>query len=591
MLVLGVYILGWLIAHHLRFTIPRRGPIPKGDLRVGYVSRLLIAALVVTALTLPFALPYLEVLPDLQTARPVSLAASFAARPADFTAAAPHLRIPGWLTQGMGKRPGFTEENALFLGLIVPLLALAGAALARPRWRGITLAVTLAVSLALTFAAPYQALTRLLPALTVVRVPPRWVIPATFALAALAGLGVARMQSGRRPPTADRRPTPEHRTTITLLRLPWTGRQPALRSPGGRPSTVCPGLPARPGCLLLSLLLMAESFAAPLPLAQVGSVVALPPVYHALRQEVVQDSGDWGVVELPMHVAPEPEFPETKRMLASTLGWWGLVNGYSGLTPARQMALRQGLAGFPDPAALQALRELGGLGIRYLVVHPDELPFERARWEATERWLVERQTSLVPVGRFGPDDLYLVNPYGDRLITDPSAVTDPYWSTYAPTRVNVRFTLPNSNGEIRLLAYLIRSEDGGLPQGRASLPTFQPFPKGDLTADHPTDMRLTLYWQTSASVQTDYTVFVHSLDSAGALVGQADGPPLTNHHPTTAWQPGEIVQDSRPVPPGDQFLVGLYDPLTGQRLPAITADGTRLPDDALRLYMFTPDQR
>jgi len=249
------------------------------------------------------------------------------------------------------------------------------------------------------------------------------------------------------------------------------------------------------------------------------------------------------------------------------------------------MALRQALADFPDPDALQALRELGGLGVRYLVVHPDELPFERAPWEAAERWLVERQTSLVPVGRFGPDDLYLVNPYGDRLITQPAIATDPYWSVHTPTPANARFALPTLNGEIRLLAYLIQAEDGGMPQGKASLlPTFQP-------SNLPTKTRLTLYWQTSAPVQTDYTVFVHSLDAAGALIGQADGPPLTNHYPTTAWQPGEIVQDSRPIPPGDHFLVGLYDPLTGQRLSAFAADGTRLADDALRLYLFTPDKR
>jgi hypothetical protein len=292
-------------------------------------------------------------------------------------------------------------------------------------------------------------------------------------------------------------------------------------------------------------------------------------------------------------------------MLASTLGWWGLVNGYSGLTPARQMALRQALAGFPDADALQALRELGGLGVRYLIVHPDELPFERVRWEAAERWLVERQTSLVPVGRFGPDDLYLINPYGDRLITDPAAVTDPYWSAHAPTHIDVRFTLPDSNGEIRLLAYLIQGDSPSEPiypglhgaagagqstparttqPGRANLPIYQ-------SSNLPNNMRLTLYWQTSAPVQTVYTVFVHSLDAAGALIGQADGPPLTNHYPTTAWQPGEIVQDSRPIPPGDHFLVGLYDPLTGQRLSAFAADGTRLPDDALRLYWFTPEQR
>jgi hypothetical protein len=73
------------------------------------------------------------------------------------------------------------------------------------------------------------------------------------------------------------------------------------------------------------------------------------------------------------------------------------------------------------------------------------------------------------------------------------------------------------------------------------------------------------------------------LNAQGELTSQADGPPVANHYPTTIWRPGQIVQDSRLVPPGDHYLIGLYDPATGERLPAFTADGTRLPDDAVML--------
>ena len=559
-LVLGLYTLGWLLA--------RLGPGSRSAIMPA-LGRLVAGALVVTGLTLPFALPYLEVLPQLQAARPASLAASFAAQPGDFLVAPSYLRVSGPLTRGLVERTGFTEENQLFPGVVAPLLALVGLALGRPRWRSVTMAAILVVSLALTFGGPYMGLTRLLPALTVVRVPPRWVIPATFALAALAGFGVAGlMGAGRRG-------------------IGGSGVRHQVSGIGGSGDQV-KGDSATPGfrkfwtafVLVLGLLLVIESFAAPLPLASVGKMDDLPPVYHALRGEGTFDPSGRAVVELPMHVAPAPEFPEAKRLYSSTTGWWGLVNGYSGFTPARQTTLGRALAGFPDEEALGTLQGLAADGVRYLIVHPGEAPMDRATWEMTGRWEAERGTGLIPVGRFGPDELYLINPYGDELISDPSAVTDPYWSARAPEPVSVRFTVPNSDAEVRLLAFAYQPNgweigrlegwgDGGSPDLQSSSPLSEP--------------RLTLYWQTSAPLDTDYTVFVHGLSAEGELVGQADGPPLAGHYATTAWGPGEIVQDSRPLPPGGRYLVGLYDPASGERLPAYAYDGTRLADDAVPL--------
>jgi hypothetical protein len=539
-LVLGLYAVGWLLMHWKPW-VRRQG---LGLAHPARVWGLVGAAVVVAGLAILYALPYLDVLPELQAARPVSLAASFAAWPSDFLTAASYLRLAGPVTRGLAERPGFTEENTLFLGVVGPLLAWVGlaAALLRPdragRWRVFVLAAIVAVSLALTFAGPYRSLTRLLPALTVVRVPPRWVIPATFALSALAGYGAVP------------------------LRVPGTQRR---RKSGNRvdrsthPPRSVSGRHRRVLILVLGLLLVAESFAAPLPLAHVGTRDELPSVYYALRGEALRAPGEWGVIELPMHVAPAPEFPETKRLYASTLGWWGLVNGYSGLTPRRQIALDQLLADFPDQKAFEALRALGAQGVRYLVVHPGEAPLNRDRWETVYRWQIERQPSFLPVGAFGPDELYLVNPYGEGLITQPADVGDAYWSVHGPTPVDVCFSSPDSDYDIYLLSYVYQSGDRLLEE------------------------RLTLYWRASTGPDTDYTVFVHSLDSNGALIGQADGPPVADHYPTTSWRPGEVVQDSRPVPAGDHYLVGLYDPVSGERLPAFTPDGSRLAGDAVVL--------
>ena len=42
-----------------------------------------------------------------------------------------------------------------------------------------------------------------------------------------------------------------------------------------------------------------------------------------------------------------------------------------------------------------------------------------------------------------------------------------------------------------------------------------------------------------------------------------------------------MVQDSRLVPVGQTYRVGLYDATTGTRLPATAPDGSHLADDAV----------
>lgn len=96
---------------------------------------------------------------------------------------------------------------------------------------------------------------------------------------------------------------------------------------------------------------------------------------------------------------------------------------------------------------------------------------------------------------------------------------------------------------------------------------------------------LTLWWRSVAPVDGDYVVFVHLYDADGHLVATADTPPLSGGFPTSMWQPGDRVLDERIVPwPTEdggtlRLGIGWYDPDTGVRLGASTADGTRLPDD------------
>jgi len=79
----------------------------------------------------------------------------------------------------------------------------------------------------------------------------------------------------------------------------------------------------------------------------------------------------------------------------------------------------------------------------------------------------------------------------------------------------------------------------------------------DLTPDS-----ITLYWQSLKPVDERLTVFVHALDASGAFVAGHDAAPT---RPTTGWLPGEVIVDAHPIVVGNDFEVGLYDPISGER--------------------------
>jgi mannosyltransferase len=61
---------------------------------------------------------------------------------------------------------------------------------------------------------------------------------------------------------------------------------------------------------------------------------------------------------------------------------------------------------------------------------------------------------------------------------------------------------------------------------------------------HPGDiLHLTLYWQTVAQIDGDFTLTLQLLDEAGTTVVSQDVRPVGGAYPPTAWEPGEIVRD------------------------------------------------
>ncbi len=104
----------------------------------------------------------------------------------------------------------------------------------------------------------------------------------------------------------------------------------------------------------------------------------------------------------------------------------------------------------------------------------------------------------------------------------------------------------------------------------------------------PEALSLTFYWRCDQRPAQDYTTFVHVLPARAGVpvVAQMDSPPAGGAYPTSLWQPGEVIRDTITVPmPPDlaagnyEIVVGLYDPISGQRLPvAGAADaGIHLP--------------
>lgn len=93
---------------------------------------------------------------------------------------------------------------------------------------------------------------------------------------------------------------------------------------------------------------------------------------------------------------------------------------------------------------------------------------------------------------------------------------------------------------------------------------------------------LDLVWQATAKPAADYTVFVHLRRAdSGEQINANDSAPLNGAAPTSAWQPGQIITDTRgiEVPPNAaagryQIILGLYRYPSFERLAVDGGSGT-----------------
>ncbi|MFQ6100125.1 MAG: ArnT family glycosyltransferase [Anaerolineae bacterium] len=207
----------------------------------------------------------------------------------------------------------------------------------------------------------------------------------------------------------------------------------------------------------------------------------------------------------------------------------------------------------------------------YLVARnvQDEVPLDRAEIEAdyhlwgevrvageTKLWLYRRGTAAAP------PNVYHVEEYVSRFDAQatPERVTRLFPADYTPAG----YTLGSS---VRLLGYRLDTADAR-PGG---------------------SVRLVVYWQALAPMETYYQVFVQLYE--GAMWGQLDITPGCGALPTTRWEPGQIVRDEYTVPlapstPAGEIPlnVGMYSLDTVERLPIYGPDGAFV-GDALQLAL------
>ncbi len=105
------------------------------------------------------------------------------------------------------------------------------------------------------------------------------------------------------------------------------------------------------------------------------------------------------------------------------------------------------------------------------------------------------------------------------------------------------------------------------------------------------DLVVQLTWRAREDIETDYTVFLHLLDSQGKLVAQNDQPPRRGCYPSSVWRAGDLIPDVisiertklTPLPLGRYTLrVGLYDAKTLERL---SVNSSNQQSDALEFQL------
>ncbi len=241
-----------------------------------------------------------------------------------------------------------------------------------------------------------------------------------------------------------------------------------------------------------------------------------------------------------------------------------------------------------DYAAVLQLVDATGRPGRPLVRRPANETFPTRQWDAGEVWL-DKLSVKIPADTAPGDAVLLVG-----LVDEQSQESVPL---HAATPAMLRgSTMPQA---VQLLRVRVssRPHSYALPSPRDALQADLDDKARLLGYDLPSTvyapgaaLPLTLYWQASSQMNERYTVFVHLLDSNGALVAQQDSEPAAGAAPTTSWLRGEIISDQYRImlPKGLKageytLVVGMYQAASGRRLPVSPGDSDRVTLARIRI--------
>jgi hypothetical protein len=201
------------------------------------------------------------------------------------------------------------------------------------------------------------------------------------------------------------------------------------------------------------------------------------------------------------------------------------------------------------------------------MVHAEDLLYAERSVSPVAGSAFTRSDVPIAVTQATPSGEYAILSGAVRLATITVTHSDPLWREQ-----DVPHPLKTDLGDsIELLGYAVEPS--------------QPHPGDSVVVD--------LYWRARAPIQMAYTVFAQIVGpfnpaSNNPVWGQQDNPPVSGAFPTTDWPVDMIVRDRHTLrldpaaPPADySIIVGLYNPLTGERLPV-----PGHPDDALPVQSF-----
>ncbi len=566
----GLYLLWWLIA--------QRADLLNALRRV--IVPLAASFALITIVLIPFLLPYFQVQRELGFSRRVEESEPFSASLKQFTEVrAENVLYGKLLAPNPVKRVGGYALDNLFPGLVAIVLAIFGLITSRTPIKTflvsllfVSFLLALGPRLYLTsqqatdISLPYRWLYEIFSTLRALRAPVRFDALINFSLAALAGLGAARV----------------------LEKFSRKGAEPQ------RNSFIALGIVAFIGLEYLSL---PAANIVTLPVAH-----EIPEVYKWLAQ---QPRGV--VLELPMMGPNEENELDISTQYFTTYHWQKTPDGYSGFIPPRRGEIAYEMENFPSPRASRLLQILD---VQYVITRQTECSEWRGGGTRGDFQPIKPMPSLsgrciyfvLPAASREPDlekSLYVPSsvaagaPFNAYLILRnrskiPHAVTptervraEARWSdarvepltfplplvTSSVSVVPIELTAPTRAGnyELRVQANdpLIGQTDTGanvnvgnelaretvLPASvELSQPLQNEYARGETIAVH-------LTWLPFNKINAYYSASVRLVNAAGDKVANVDRQPIVE---TLLWRPDTSIKDMFGLEIPRDILTGKY---------------------------------